>query len=194
MPIKFPAAWLLALSAIGVQADPLIDALNADKTRIAEAFKSASQACTKKPAKQVASCRKEAEQTRRDALHAAMAERDAGLKCRDTCGRVTEIKQIERDGEGSALGTVGGGIAGAVIGRKLAGDGSSASKNVATAAGAVGGALLGKKIEQKLSKQQVWVTRYQLYNGTSAEMDSKEKPALAAGDRIELREGKLVKR
>lgn len=182
----------LCLAAPAFAGDALIDAFNAEKTRIAEQFKTASDGC--KTAKDAASCKKAASKTRQDALIAASKERDTGLKCRATCGLVTEIKQEERDGEGSMVGTVGGGVAGAVIGRKLAGDASSANKNVATAVGAVGGALIGKKIEQKISKHSVWVVNAQLYNGEAASSSFNDDPKLVVGDKVELKDGKISKR
>jgi outer membrane lipoprotein SlyB len=185
---------LLATALTANAGDFLLDAFNTDKVRIADTYKAAVQACATKPAKDAANCKKTAEHNRQAELKAASAERDAGLKCRDSCGRVSEVKNEQRDGDGSVAGMAGGGVVGAVVGRKLAGGSSSATKNVATAAGAVGGALLGKKIEQKLTKHAVWTVNYTLYNGKDASAEFSQDPGLKVGDLIEVRDGKPVKR
>lgn len=192
MRIAYLASLLLALPACA--GDVLLDAYAADKTRIAEAFKQSAQACADKPAKERGACRKHAEQTRQEALKAASAERDAGLKCRSSCGVVTAVRHEDRDGEASATGTVAGGAVGAVAGRALASHASSSGKNVATVAGAVGGALIGRKIEEKANRHAVWTVDYTLYDGNKASADFDRDPGLKEGERIGMREGKPTKR
>lgn len=192
MRTAYLASLLLALPACA--GDVLLDAYAAEKSKIADDFKGAAQACATKPAKEQAACHKAAEVSRRNALKAASAERDLGLKCRSSCGLVTEVKAEEKDGEGSLAGTVGGGLVGAVAGRKLAGNSSSSTKNVATVVGAVGGALVGKKIEQKVTKHTVWTVAYTLYDGNTASAQFDQNPGLKAGDRISVKDGKPAKR
>jgi uncharacterized protein YcfJ len=185
---------LLALALPASAADVLIDFYNSDKARIAEAFKAAMQTCASTTANRKDGCKQAAEHQRQVALKAASAERNAGLTCRERCGRVTEIKQAARDGDNTVVGTAGGGVGGAVIGRTLAGNSSSATKNIATLAGAVGGALLGKKIEQNMHRKTVWTVAYTLYDGKQANADFDQAPNLKVGDPISISDGKPVRR
>ncbi|GAB3242671.1 glycine zipper 2TM domain-containing protein [Chitinimonas naiadis] len=179
-----------ALLPAAFAADALIEAYNADKVRIAEDYKQAVHQCEKGSRKALAGCQKTATLVRQDALKAASHERDLALKCRDTCGRISEVKVVERDGEASAVGTVGGGVVGAVVGRKLAGNASSSGKNVATAVGAVGGALVGRKIEEKVGHHKVWQVSTRLYNGEIQQADFSSEPDFKPGDKVEIRDGK----
>ncbi|HEY9103615.1 glycine zipper 2TM domain-containing protein [Chitinimonas sp.] len=183
-----------ALCLPAFASDALIDAYNADKVKIAEDYKTAIHQCEKGSSKLLAGCKKTATLVRQDALKAASQERDEALKCRDTCGRVVEVGSGEKQGEASAVGTVGGGVVGAVVGRKLAGGASSSTKNVATAAGAVGGALIGRKIEEKVRTHKAWVVTTQLYSGERQQAEFDSDPGLKQGDKVEIRDGKPVRR
>jgi outer membrane lipoprotein SlyB len=191
-----PALLLtLAFASAAALADPLVDLFNAEKARIADTYKAAVRACDQKSGREHGQCRKNAEAARRDALKAASAERDVGLKCKE-CGVVVAVSQSEEDGKASATGTVVGGVAGAVIGRELAGDTSSANKNVATAAGGVAGALIGRKIEEKMKKRTVWRVEVQAYGqADKITVTFDQNPGFKPGDKVKLGEdGKLQKR
>ncbi|MBV8657199.1 MAG: glycine zipper 2TM domain-containing protein [Burkholderiales bacterium] len=175
-------------------ADPLLDNFNTEKNRIAEQYKSTIKACQAKVVAESVACKQSAARDRQLALKAASAERDAGLKCRNTCGLINEVRREERDGKNTVAGEVVGGVAGAVVGRKLADGSSNSTKNVATVAGAVGGAVVGRKVEQKLSKQTVWTVAYTLYDGTAATSEFDHDPGFKAGDHIKLEDGKLSRR
>ena len=189
------AVVLLAVAGISAQAaDPLLDNFNAEKNRIAEQYKQTVKACQAKPTAEAGKCTQAAANERRGALKLASEERDVGLKCRSSCGLVNEVRHEEREGKHAVAGEVVGGVAGAVVGRKLADGSSNSTKNVATVAGAVGGAVVGRKVEQKLSKQTVWTVAYTLYDGTSATSEFERDPGLKAGDHIKLEDGKLSHR
>ncbi len=189
---------LLLACLIGAPAlagDAVAEAYNAEKTRIADAYKQAVAECKEQRGPQHKQCKKTADRARQDSLKMASRERDAALKCRNSCGLVTEVKQQERDGDSTGVGVVGGGVAGAVIGRQMAGnDASSSTKNVATAIGAVGGALLGKKIEEKARRHKVWQVSFRLYNGEVAHAEFNEDPGMQPGDKVAVKDGKLMKR
>jgi uncharacterized protein YcfJ len=80
----------------------------------------------------------------------------AGIAACKECGTVTEVKTVEKKGEGSGLGMVLGGVAGGVLGHQV---GSGRGKDVATVAGAAGGAYVGNEVE----KNKKSTTSYVVY-------------------------------
>lgn len=100
--------------------------------------------------------------------------------CHD-CGKVLSVNVTEKAGEGSALGMIGGGVAGALLGHQV---GGGRGKDLATLAGAAGGAYAGNKVEQKMKSSKVWTVAVQYENGNRAEFNFDQDPGLAAGDRV----------
>lgn len=169
---------------------------------------------TKKAAQQYAAdkkvCADEADasarlQCRRDAKSAydkALAEAKARLKapppssntakatCTD-CGTVTSVKVVEKDGEGSAIGMIAGGVGGAVLGHQV---GGGVGKDLATVAGAVGGAYAGKKIEEKVRAHQVWVVSVQYPDNSTRSFEFKADPGYKAGDLVKNSGNSIARR
>ena len=136
-------------------------------------------------------CYRDAKTEHDRAITAAKAKRDAASKtatssstpvstCPD-CARVVSIGQVEREGEPSALGTIAGGIAGALLGRQI---GGGTGQDLATVAGAAGGAYAGRQIEKKVSTHKVWVVAVQFPDGSRAEHEYSQDPGLRVGDLV----------
>jgi outer membrane lipoprotein SlyB len=134
------------------------------------------------------------------ALTAAKAKRDAGSPtgsartgvastCPD-CARVVSISQVEREGEPSALGTIAGGIAGALLGRQI---GGGSGQDLATVAGAAGGAYAGRQIEKKVSTHKAWVVTAQFPDGSRSEHEYAQDPGLRVGDLVRKTEQGFVR-
>lgn len=100
--------------------------------------------------------------------------------CND-CGKVVAVNVNEKAGEGSALGVIGGGLAGALLGNQV---GSGNGRKLATLAGAAGGAYAGNKVEGNMKKSNTWVVTVQYENGNRADFNFDQDPGLAAGDRV----------
>ena len=125
------------------------------------------------------------------ALASARAKRDAGSPSGGTratavsacpdCARVVSVSQIEREGEPSALGTIAGGIAGALLGRQI---GGGSGQDLATVAGAAGGAYAGRQIEKKVSTHKAWVVTVQFPDGSRGEHEYAQDPGLRVGDLV----------
>ena len=85
-------------------------------------------------------CRRDAK-TEMDASNAALKHvakpASPVVACPD-CGRVSAVSITEKEGEGSALGMIGGGVVGGLIGNQM---GGGIGKDIATVAGAVGDAV-----------------------------------------------------
>ncbi len=136
-------------------------------------------------------CYRDAKAEHERAIAAAKVRRDAGSttesartgvasSCPD-CARVVSISQVEREGEPSALGTIAGGIAGALLGRQI---GGGTGQDLATVAGAAGGAYAGRQIEKKVSTHKAWVVTVQLADGTRGEHEYAQDPGLRVGDLV----------
>lgn len=107
------------------------------------------------------------------------------------CGKVTSVKVVEKEGEGSPLGVIAGGVAGAVLGHQV---GGGSGKDLATIAGAAGGAYAGHKIEQKVRSKKLWVVNVQFENGDERSFNFENDPGYAAGDAVKQTGNNIVRR
>jgi outer membrane lipoprotein SlyB len=99
--------------------------------------------------------------------------------CAD-CGKVLAVREVNKQGEGSALGVIGGGVAGALLGHQV---GGGRGKDLATIAGGVGGAFAGNEIEKRVRAQKVWVVDVQFAQGENATpYEFAQDPGFKAGD------------
>ena len=137
-------------------------------------------------------CYRDAKSEYDRSLAAARAKRDAGAATPSTaraatapscpdCARVVSISQVEREGEPTALGTIAGGIAGALLGRQI---GGGTGQDLATVAGAAGGAYAGRQIEKKVSTHKAWVVTAQFPDGSRSEHEYAQDPGLRVGDLV----------
>jgi len=100
--------------------------------------------------------------------------------CAD-CGKVLAVNVTEKAGEGGALGLIGGGVAGALLGRQV---GGGTGRDLATLAGAAGGAYAGKQVEGHYKNAKVWTVTVQYETGAKADFNFDQDPGLAAGDLV----------
>lgn len=122
-----------------------------------------------------------AAKAKRDASTATTSSRVAPVSSCPDCARVVSISQVEREGEPSALGTIAGGIAGALLGRQI---GGGTGQDLATVAGAAGGAYAGRQIEKKVATHKAWVVTAQFPDGTRSEHEYHQDPGLRVGDLV----------
>jgi outer membrane lipoprotein SlyB len=118
----------------------------------------------------------------------ARSSREAGCT---GCGKVLTVNVIEKAGEGSALGMITGGVAGALLGHQV---GGGTGKDIATVAGAAGGAYAGNKVEQRLKTSKVWTVAVQYDNGAQANFDFAQDPGLVPGNRVKNSGNSIVRR
>lgn len=97
------------------------------------------------------------------------------------CGKVVSVSVTEKQGEGGAIGMIGGGVAGALLGQQV---GQGTGKDLATIAGAVGGAYAGKKIEEKVRTHKVWTVNVQYGDGYRRSFEFSQDPGLIVGDKV----------
>jgi outer membrane lipoprotein SlyB len=98
-----------------------------------------------------------------------------------SCGKVTAIRVVEKQGEGSATGMVVGGLAGALLGNQI---GKGGTRDVATIAGAAGGAYAGKKIEENMNSGRRWDVSVRFDNGDERMFSFDKDPGFSVGSPI----------
>ncbi len=97
------------------------------------------------------------------------------------CGRVLSVQVGEKKGEGSAVGMIGGGVAGALIGNQI---GHGGGRALATVAGAAGGAYAGNKVEEHVRSTKYWSVRVRLDSGGERSFNFDHDPNLYQGDLV----------
>lgn len=110
--------------------------------------------------------------------------------CAD-CAKVLAVNVADKAGEGGALGMIGGGVAGALLGRQV---GGGLGKDLATLAGAAGGAYAGKQVEGHMKNAKTWTVTVQYETGAKADFAFDQDPGLAAGDLVRNSGNGIVRR
>jgi outer membrane lipoprotein SlyB len=105
------------------------------------------------------------------------------------CGVVEAINAVEVKGEGTYLGKIAGGLAGALLGSQV---GSGRGTTVAEVAGAVGGAYAGNEVESRMKTSKHYEAVVRLENGGSQTFSYAAQPAFAVGARVKVESGVLV--
>lgn len=123
--------------------------------------------------------------------NAVAATHKASKKKCANCGTIQDIRVIEKEGEGSGVGAVAGGLAGAVLGHQV---GQGRGKDVATVAGAAGGAYAGHQIEKKLKTTKSYEITVKMTDGSSRVISQAEEPHFAIGDKVKVVDGQLQPR
>lgn len=121
---------------------------------------------------------------------ATTAAQKTAPACAD-CARVIAVTTGEKEGKGSALGVVGGGLAGALLGNQV---GSGHGRTLATIAGAAGGAYAGNKVEGKMKSVKFWTVRVQMDSGEERSFEFEQDPGLSNGSLVRVSGNTLVRR
>ena len=107
----------------------------------------------------------------------------------DNCGVVEAINLVEVKGDGSYLGMIAGGVAGALLGSQV---GQGRGTTVAEVAGAAGGAYAGKEIEKRMKTTKHYEVVVRLENGGSKTVSYAAQPGFAVGAKVKLENGTLA--
>lgn len=105
------------------------------------------------------------------------------------CGTVEAVNRIEVKGEGGYLGTIGGGVVGALLGSQV---GKGKGRTVAGIAGALGGAYAGHVIEGKVRKSYHYEIVVRMQHGATQTIPSAVEPDFRVGDKVKINEGVLT--
>jgi outer membrane lipoprotein SlyB len=109
----------------------------------------------------------------------------------DKCGTIAKIRKFEKEGEGTGLGIVAGGLAGGLLGHQI---GGGTGKDIATVAGVAGGAYAGHQVEKKARATTRYEIKVKMDSGEMATLIKDKEPAFAVGDKVKIVSGKLVAR
>ena len=115
----------------------------------------------------------------------AIASRLAGC---EGCGYVRSVHQEKREGEGGAVGVVGGAVVGGLLGHQV---GGGNGKILATVAGAAAGGYAGNEVEKKVTSKTVWVSKVTLKDGSTHSYEQAAQPAWKAGSMVKVQGKKL---
>jgi outer membrane lipoprotein SlyB len=113
-----------------------------------------------------------------------LAQADA---CKPDCGRVENVNKTTQEGEGSGLGAVAGGVVGGLIGNQI---GQGRGRTAATVVGVAGGAYAGHQVEKKTKSKDVHTVTVRMDNGQTTRYEYASSPGFAAGDRVQIVNGK----
>ncbi len=102
------------------------------------------------------------------------------------CGTVEAVKAVQVQGEGSGLGAVAGGVAGAVVGHQF---GGGTGKTALTVLGAVGGGVAGHEVEKRVRASTAYDVTVRLDDGSRRTLRRNE--ALAVGSRVTVQGNSL---
>ncbi len=139
-------------------------------------------------------CLRDAKEEHTRALAAAKDKLNAANKPAASCtgcGKVSAVKMTEKDGKGGAVGLIGGGVAGALLGHQV---GKGTGKDLATIAGAAGGAYAGHKIEGKMNKIKTWAVTVRFDNGEERVFNFDHDPGMSPGDPVKAAGDSIVRR
>jgi outer membrane lipoprotein SlyB len=108
----------------------------------------------------------------------------------NNCGTVEAVNLVEVKGEGSYLGTIGGGVVGALLGSQV---GNGNGRTAAQIAGAVGGAYAGHAIEGNARKTNHYEVLVRLQNGATQTVSFAAEPGYRVGDKVQINDGVIVR-
>jgi len=104
------------------------------------------------------------------------------------CAVIEDVREVEKAGDASGAGAVGGAVVGGVLGHQV---GAGRGRDVATVLGAIGGGIAGHQIEKTVKKTkeyQVWV-RYE--DGTKGMFVQPTPPGWHVGDKVKVVNGQI---
>ncbi|MCH7342492.1 glycine zipper 2TM domain-containing protein [Pelomonas sp. CA6] len=104
------------------------------------------------------------------------------------CATVVSVRAETRQGEASALGTIGGAVVGGLLGNQI---GGGTGRKIATVGGAVAGGYAGREIEKRANSHQVWVVRLRYGDQSTRSMELRHDPGLRSGDVVRVRDGQI---
>jgi outer membrane lipoprotein SlyB len=106
------------------------------------------------------------------------------------CGTIEAINVVEVKGEGGYLGTIGGGVVGALLGSQV---GGGNGRTAAEIAGAVGGAYAGRAIEARSKSDPVYEVVVRLQSGATQTVSFNSRPEYRVGERVTVSNGALAR-
>jgi outer membrane lipoprotein SlyB len=104
------------------------------------------------------------------------------------CAVIEEVRTVEKAGQASGVGAVGGAVVGGILGHQV---GGGRGKDLATVLGALGGGLGGNQIEKTVKKEKEYqiVVRYD--DGSKGLFTQATLPGWHKGDKVKVINGAI---
>ena len=106
------------------------------------------------------------------------------------CGTVESVNVVQVKGDAGYLGTIGGGLAGVLLGSQV---GGGNGRTAAEIAGAVGGALAGREVEKRVGNSTHYEVLVRLENGGIQTISTPADPGLRTGEKVRIVDGGLTR-
>jgi outer membrane lipoprotein SlyB len=107
--------------------------------------------------------------------------------CRE-CAVIEDVREIEKAGQASGVGAVGGAVVGGVLGHQV---GGGRGKDVATVLGAIGGGVAGHQIEKNVKKTKEYQIFVRYEDGTKGMFTQETPPSWRPGDKVKIIDGAI---
>jgi outer membrane lipoprotein SlyB len=104
------------------------------------------------------------------------------------CGRVEQIRTVEKSDWKKYAAPAAGAAVGGLVGNQF---GGGSGKTALTVVGALGGAMAGHKAEEK-HRDKVYEVVVTMDDGTQRTVAYESTPPVRKGDRVRMRDGQLV--
>ena len=104
-----------------------------------------------------------------------------------TCGKVEAVTAVQKKGEGTGLGAVGGAVVGGLVGSQL---GGGSGKGALTVLGAIGGGVAGNEVEKRSRATTQYQVRVRMEDGSLRTLTQSTAPAV--GQKVTV-EGSTMK-
>ena len=98
-------------------------------------------------------------------------------------GTIVYLRPVQIEGTKSGLGTVAGGVLGAVVGHTI---GGGSGKAVATVVGGIGGAVAGSAVEEGVTKRNGVEITVELDNGDTIAIVQEADTTFNVGDHVRV--------
>lgn len=107
----------------------------------------------------------------------------------NNCGQISQIRTLQKEGQGSGVGAVAGGVTGAIIGKQF---GNGNGQKAMTVLGAIGGAILGNHVEKQTRTVPAYEVVVAFRDGTTGSFQFDQKPYWQPGDRVKVINGQIT--
>lgn len=97
------------------------------------------------------------------------------------CGTVQDVHAEKRNGEGGAVGVVGGALVGGLLGHQI---GGGTGKTLATIGGAAAGGYAGNEVQKRVNSRIVWVTTVRMSDGSVRRFEQERRPSWSTGSAV----------
>lgn len=182
-------AWLVGGSLAGVALGSLATALllrgpgaeSAAAARAEEPRETIVSTMSPSPRRPLAAPVAEAPAAPARAEPAASPAPAARAACAE-CGVVRGVTAIERRGEATGLGAVGGAVAGGLLGRQM---GGGSGQDAMTVIGAVGGGVAGHHMERRLRSSTEYRVRVEMADGSTRTLSHPTRLAVGEAVRVD---------